>query len=218
MGNGYCACKARLLTSLNYMKKLFIAIPTEKNWENIFGAYSDSMKEVTWLKWEPLSKLHVTVLFIGSADEELIPEIEDALTDITSAQPPFALSLEKITYAPEEKRASMIWAKWKHQPEYGTLVARVREELSYIVGKVEMDPIMPHTTLARFDKKAIGPKELIPLLPTSHQGEAMAVNEIVLMETVDTPTGSIFKDISRFALNTSANEASSDSETGEVVS
>lgn len=183
------------------MKRLFIAIPIQDKWGEIFAAYREPMEEFTWLKWEPLPKLHVTVLFVGPADEELIPEIEDALADIVFAQSPFSLSLEKVTYAPEGKRASMIWAKWKHQPEFATLVARTREELSYIVGKVDADPIVAHTTLARFDKKAIGPKELVSLNPTHHEHEEMAVKEIVLMESVDTPTGSTFKEISRFALN-----------------
>lgn len=189
------------------MKRLFIAIPIEKKWEKIFEKYRDPMGEYAWLKWESLPKLHVTVLFIGNTDEELIPEIEDALTDIVMAQSPFTLSLERITYAPEGKRASMIWAKWKHQPEFATLVARTREELSYIVGKVDADPIVAHTTLARFDKKAIGPKELIHLKHTLHEGEEMSVKEVILMEVVDTPTGSIFKTIARLTLNNDPVEA-----------
>lgn len=188
------------------MKRLFIAIPIEKKWEKIFEKYRDPMGEYAWLKWESLPKLHVTVLFVGNSDDEVIPEIEDALSDIVSAQPPFTLSLEKITYAPEGKRASMIWAKWMHSPEFATLVARTREELSYIVGKVDADPIVAHTTLARFDKKAIGPKELIHLKHTLHEGEEMPVKEVMLMESIDTPTGSIFKTISSFALNKDSEE------------
>jgi 2'-5' RNA ligase len=198
------------------MKRLFIAIPIEKKWEKIFEKYRDPMGDITWLKWEPLPKLHVTVLFLGPTDEELIPEIEDALGDIVAAQTPFELTLEKITYAPEGKRASMIWAKWKQQPEFATLTARVREELSYIVGKVNADPILAHTTLSRFDKKAIGPKELIHLKHTLHEGEAMPVKKILLMETIDTPTGSLFKQLSEFTLNKDSEEVVS--REGEVVS
>ena len=183
------------------MKRLFIAIPIEKKWEKIFEKYRDPMGEIKWLTWESLPKLHVTVLFLGPTDEELIPEIEDALTDIVMAQPPFALTLEKITYAPEGKRASMIWGKWKPQPEFSTLVARVREELSYIVGKVETDPIVPHTTLARFDKKAVPPKELIHLKKTLHEEEMMPVKEILLMETVPTSAGSHFKTLRAWKLS-----------------
>ena len=84
------------------MKRLFIAIPIEKKWEKIFEKYRDPMGEFSWLKWEPLPKLHVTVLFVGNTDEELIPEIEDALTDIGMAQQPFTIALERMTYAPED--------------------------------------------------------------------------------------------------------------------
>ncbi len=183
------------------MKRLFIAIPIEKKWEKIFEKYRDPMGEVAWLRWDALLKLHVTVLFLGATDEELIPEIEDALSDIVMAQPPFSLALEKITYAPEGQKASMVWAKWKESPEFRTLCARVREELSYIVGKVDADPILPHTTLARFNKKVPPPKELVHLKRTEHEGEQMSVKEIELIETVMKPTGSIFKTLKTFKLS-----------------
>ena len=183
------------------MKRLFIAIPIEKKWEKIFEKYRDPMGGVAWLRFDALLKLHVTLLFIGATDEELIPEIEDALSDIVMAQPPFSLTLEKITYAPEGQKASMVWATWKHQPEFGTLAARVREELSYIVGNVDSDPILPHTTLARFNKKVPPPKELIHLKQSGHEGEVMMIKEIELIETVMTPTGSIFKTLKTFKLS-----------------
>ncbi len=174
-------------------KKLFIAIPITPPWKSNLTAYQAECESISWLKIEPTEKLHVTVLFLGETDEELIPEIEDALTDICAAQESFTLLLEKICYAPIDQRASMIWAKWAHQPEFSTLVARTREELSYIVGKVEEVGVVPHTTLARFDKKAIGPKELVPLPAFTHETETMEVSEVHLMETVMTQTGSIFK-------------------------
>lgn len=188
-------------------KRLFIAIPIPKKWEKIFEKYRDPLGEILWLKSEPIAKLHVTVLFLGATNEELIPEIGDALTDITLAQPPFTLTLEKITYAPPEGKASMVWAAWKQQPEFATLVARVREELSYVVGPVEMLPVLPHTTIARFDKKVAPPKELIHLKHTLHEGEAMPVNEIILMESVMTPTGTIFKALEYFKLHDGAKAA-----------
>lgn len=181
-------------------KKIFVAIPITKEWEDILTNYSKDFSDVEWLKWEPAQKLHVTVLFVGETDEELIPEIEDALVDIVMAQQPFSLTLEKICYAPIEQRASMIWAKWSHQPEFSTLHARVREELSYIVGKVDADPALPHTTLARFDKKLIGPKELVPLTNSTAVGGEMEVEDVFLMETVMTQTGSTFRVLNKWKL------------------
>jgi 2'-5' RNA ligase len=183
------------------MKRLFIAIPIEKKWEKIFEKYRDPMGTIEWLRWEPLPKLHISVLFLDATDEELIPEIEDALTDITMAQSPFTLTLEKITYAPEGKKASMIWAKWKEQPKFATLAAQVREDLSYIVGKVDADRAVPHTTLARFNKRVLPPKELIHLRHTEHEGEELQVKEIELIESMMTPTGSVFKTLATFRLN-----------------
>ena len=186
------------------MKRLFISIPIEEKWGKVFEDYRAPMGELDWLRWDPLLKLHVTVLFLGATDDELIPEIEDALADIAAAQKPFALTLEKITYAPEKERANIVWARWKDQPEFATLSARTREELSYIVGKVDSMPAKPHTTLARFNKKVKSPKELIHLKHTEHEGETMDVKEILLMESAMTASGSIFKVLSIHKLGESA--------------
>lgn len=181
-------------------KKIFIAIPITKEWEDQLTNYRKEFSDVEWLKWESAQKLHVTVLFIGETDEELIPEIEDALVDIVMAQQPFTLHFDKICYAPIAQRASMIWAKWADQAEFTTLHARVREELSYIVGKVDSDPVLPHTTLARFDKKLIGPKELVPLAESISVGGEMEVEDIFLMEAISAQTGTVFQVINKWKL------------------
>lgn len=179
-------------------KRLFIALPIDTQWEKIFTEYADSVKQISYLKWEENSKLHTTLLFLGTTNEELIPEIADALTDIALVQKPFTIVLDKITYAPPEGKQTMLWATWKTPPEFATLHARVKEELFYIVGDAENNPLLAHTTLARFDKKIEVPKTLIELPSTPRNVKDMLVSEVLLLESMVTKTGSTFKVLNRF--------------------
>ena len=140
----------------------------------------------------------MTLFFLGNVDEELIPEIEDALSDIASIQNNFTLTLNKICYAPEGERPNMIWAKLGDDMQFKILAGRVREELTYILGSTEEPEQVAHITLARFNKHTTTPKELDPLAPSLHVGKKIAVSEMKLIESKMTKTGSVLAEISSF--------------------
>ena len=146
----------------------------------------------------------MTLFFLGNVDEELIPEIEDALTDIASIQNNFTLTLNKICYAPEgESRPTMIWAKLGDDMQFKILAGRVREELTYILGSTEEPEQVAHITLARFNKHASTPKELDPLAPSIYIGKKIAISEMKLIESKMTKTGSVLAEISSFTFGNS---------------
>jgi 2'-5' RNA ligase len=123
------------------------------------------------------------VLFLGDVKDELVPEIEDALADIASIQHTFALQIEKIMYAPEAQRPSMVWARFKDNKQFIHLVSQVKEELYYILGDTDDKAAIPHITIARFNKKIAAPKVLPDLLQVAREEGIMPVTKMLLMQS-----------------------------------
>jgi 2'-5' RNA ligase len=164
-------------------KRLFVALPIEQDLTRVLANYISQYGELPWLKLETSEHLHTTVLFLGEVKDELIPEIEDALTDIAAIQQAFTLEIEKIAYAPEAQRASMIWARFKENKQFTLLLSRVKEELYYILGDTDEKPTIAHITLARFNKKVPPPKDLPDFMQIERGVGIMAVTKMTLMES-----------------------------------
>ena len=179
-------------------KRLFISLPVDNDWKKIFEDSLVDLDTREWLRFTKSEDLQLTLLFLGQVDEELIPEIEEALSDVTLIVSKFSLTLDKIIYAPEGERATMVWAKFKNDLQLKSLREQVREELAMILGSIEESELLAHITLARFNKNIPPPKDL-PMLPHSnHEGEKLTFNEIKLMESKMTKTGSVQVELSSF--------------------
>lgn len=189
-------------------KRLFISLPVDTGWKKTL---EDSLKNHAsneWLRFTKSEDLHITCFFLGNVDEEFIPEIEDALSDIASIQNNFTLTLNKICYAPEgENRPTMIWAKLGDDMQFKILAGRVREELTYILGSTEEPEQIAHITLARFNKNVTPPKELEPLGKFGFEGKKISINELRLIESKMTKTGSVLAEISNHSFGEDLTEA-----------
>ncbi len=187
-------------------KRLFISLPVDDSWKKIF---EESLKDIAaseWLRITPSNDLHVTLFFLGNVEEELIPEIEDALTDIASIQNDFTLSLNKIHLAPEGERPTMIWARLGDDMQFKILAGRAREELAYILGSTEEPEQIAHVTLARFNKQAAAPKELAPIIKSGHEGKKLQVSSMKLVESKMTKNGAVLVEISTFTFGMQSGE------------
>jgi len=178
-------------------KLLFVAFPISEKWSDVYMKYQESHTGDDFSKWTTKENLHMTLVFLGAVEEDLIPEITDALSEIASIQRPFSLEFKGVEYGPEGKSPSMIWARWKDDINYGVLAGRAIEELSYILGKLETLKPIPHVTLARFNKEA-KPKVLPELRSVGHERESMEITQMCLMESKMTQTGSTYNTLTTF--------------------
>jgi 2'-5' RNA ligase len=115
---------------------------------------------------------HVTLKFLGSADEEAF-DCVCAAADAIRAQP-FELRLDQIGFWP---RPRTLWLGAEQAPEGLTALARTLDEAAEGCGfEPELRPYRPHVTLAR---KVPKPGEPGPVQPLVWRPEAfvLAVSE-----------------------------------------
>jgi 2'-5' RNA ligase len=147
------------------------------------------------VRWERSEKLHITVRFAGSLDEEQLGIFTQCVRAAAEAAQPFRMKLSGTGAFAKRRGPSVLWLGVE-QIAGSDVLGQVARMLD---GK-ENRPFHPHVTIARIkdEKKA---KELIE----RHRNERFEsgefeVNEIVIYESELRPTGSVYSKILSFAL------------------
>lgn len=199
-------------------KRLFIAIPLSQEILESLGEYKKGVR-IPNVRWIPKDNLHITLYFLGDTKEELIPNLVDKLKSAYSAIKAFDLIFEKITFAPPNKDARMIWAQFQKNTNYENLVKLAGEVVKSVTQNIQTynaKDLIPHVTLARL-KFPLDPSAFVktsarysppPLLAKANkiilkQPEIsdLHVSSCQLFESELNSNGSIYTLISEFYFN-----------------
>jgi len=184
--------------------RLFVSIPLERHFSSVFAKYRDIHGRIPYLRWTPEKKLHITLMFIGSVPATQVDTVSSVLASVVPQHVPFSLTLRKVSYAPPEHIADMVWAYFEQSDALDALAHAVHRGLcdagvipadSFKNGR---DQLMPHITLARFTDAQV--RRLHDLRRTDLEGHQMLVEDVYLMESVSTPNGSVYTPIASYAL------------------
>jgi len=129
-------------------------------------AFNDvSPKEV--VRWIPKDNIHITLVFIGSVQEQALPHILKTTEEMLEGTTPFVVQIEDTVYGPPGKMPPrMIWLKIKKTDP----LLEIQEKLSNALltpsrkggRKPRRRPYSPHITLGRIKKwefKKIEPED-----------------------------------------------------------
>ncbi|OGZ34689.1 MAG: 2'-5' RNA ligase [Candidatus Portnoybacteria bacterium RBG_19FT_COMBO_36_7] len=125
----------------------------QKKWEYSFTR--QSLGGGGPVRWTKKNSLHLTLVFIGYADEQEIYEICRLTKEVAKKYERLDLIFEKILYGPPGKPPRMIWLKGKVSEE----LANIKNELEEVfvssqnlrAFRIEKRPFSPHITLARIN-------------------------------------------------------------------
>ncbi|MFA5792867.1 MAG: RNA 2',3'-cyclic phosphodiesterase [Candidatus Gracilibacteria bacterium] len=175
------------------MKRLFLAIPIEKEIVEKIEAYTEQYKDMPIFKsakWVDKKHYHLTVLFLGDVSDRLLPEMQNFIRGVCSQVPRFNIDLERITFFPPKEESRMIWLRFKKSLQFEELSKELFKYLYEVDFKLKKDdnsPI-PHLTLARLHDpvkpKAIRWSQLE--IPT------IKANVCHLYESTQTPDGAVY--------------------------
>ena len=98
-------------------------------------------------------KLHFTIIFLDSQEEEGIPHMIKAIEEAVSDMEPFEVNIVRTDYAPKGDQKRMIWAYGDISPGMEDLKGRIEEsfEKHGIWFPRSKTKFVPHITLARFE-------------------------------------------------------------------
>jgi 2'-5' RNA ligase len=142
--------------------------------------------------------LHLTLLFLGDTDEELIPRLSAELERVAQRFSPLIVSFDRLGGFPNLREPHTLWVGMA-----GANLAGLRQEVATqiipLAPGADLKPFRPHLTIARVKTRLPGE------VASSRLGEIagsplklppFSVGQIDLMESTLTPQGSVYKRIS----------------------
>jgi len=192
-------------------KRIFIAInlpldikkEIERAKEKIQNSFPEEVRGEL-IKWVEKENLHITLLFIGSVEEEKLGLINQIVKDIMGRGKVFSLKLKKICYGPPRKiPPRLIWLELKENTELLKFAQELKKEMlsAGILKGNEDRSFSPHITLGRikvWQWKKIEPEER-PDIEEEIELE-LNVNSIEIMESKLKRTGAKYERLETYNL------------------
>jgi RNA 2',3'-cyclic 3'-phosphodiesterase len=147
-------------------RRIFIAINLPQGIIKKLGSFCDKWQDLP-AKWTRPENLHITLAFIGYAEDDAIAEVCKATKKVAEIHKPFFVDFNKICYGPLGKQSSprMVWVVGGKSEEFSLLRDDIERELldsQKIRFLSEAREFSPHVTLARISQwewKKIEPEE-----------------------------------------------------------
>jgi 2'-5' RNA ligase len=170
------------------MYRLFMAVDLP---EEVKEAVAGTCTGLPGVKWIHMSQLHLTLRFIGNADDELFSRIKNELAGI--ADGPFPIALRGVGCFPPRRDPRVLWVGVEPNPELVRLAEKVEEAVVRAGVVPETRSFSPHITTARisgFTRAKIS--EYIARLGTFAAGQ-FEIGEFYLYSSTLTPKGAVHK-------------------------
>ena len=187
------------------MKRIFIAVDISEEARRAAAAYIDKLQdEFADLRvgWERAEKLHLTLRFIGSLEEDRIEALNEHLSQaVATAARPFDIAISGTGVFPSPRKARVLWLGVTGDNQALANLAAIAEDACQRVGlESEKRAFKPHLTVARLKEpersRALAERHLSGTFPPIR----FTVADLVLYESKLRPTGSVYSILARFPL------------------
>lgn len=182
--------------------RLFVALELSEEVRQGMRRRLVKLHQLTKARWVEPEKAHLTLVFLGSTGEELLPHLRSALAPVFSHRAPFPIRLHGGGTFPQGRPARVAWVGVKAPTALYELQREVASACADTLGREpEGRPFHAHVTLARC--KPPWPRRIVErfhLEAQGHWGEELAVREGVLFESLTEPRGAVYVPRDRFPL------------------
>ena len=130
--------------------RLFLALELPPATANELHAAVAPIREAEpGLAWVPAPKLHLTLKFLGDADEAHVASLVAATDRVAARHRPFEMTLAGVGAFPNFRRPRVVWFGVESEPRLELLHHDVEVAVADAGFEMEGRPFRPHVTLAR---------------------------------------------------------------------
>jgi len=168
--------------------------------EQVHDGIKDASRDVKWVR--PTS-VHLTLVFLGSVDEEAIPPLSEAVRGVCEGFGPFRLAVRGTGFFPNPRRPRVIWLGLEGDVErMGGLRDALQDVLEPFGIERERRPFRPHLTLGRFRKGGIMDDRLAAAMDGWAEVESptCTLDALVLFKSDLRRGGAVYTALDRFPL------------------
>ena len=163
----------------------------------VFEALAEARTRHPMVKWLPINKLHLTLVFLGQTDPARIDELSAAVSRIAAQHQPFDVVTGDGGGKLHDRRGGVAWLRLN---EGGHRMAQLSIDLDNAIGSHTFDDKhapRPHLTVAR----GVSEAALTDIQTVAAQVTiGWTVDQLVLMRSHTDPKGSIYEPLFRTEL------------------
>lgn len=183
--------------------RLFFAVPVSEQVRSAVHSAVDMspLRSAPW-RWIPVENYHLTLKFLGEAEEDLLTPLCEAAGRAAAGCSPFDISYGSFGGFPDLKRPRVLFYSLSSGTEQLARIARrIESEIGYLGFEREKRRFRAHLTLARvkrpIDGATAGRLADMPSLP---DGTVDRVDRFVLMRSVLQRSGAVYSEVAAFGL------------------
>ncbi len=169
--------------------------------EPVLRDLSGASRDVKWVRPQ---NVHITLVFLGSVDEAVIPGVTSAAAGICTTFSPFRLSVNGVGFFPNPRRPRVIWLGLQGDVErMGRFRDALQKALEPFGVEPEKRPFQPHLTLGRFRKGGVMDDRLARAMERHARvtSPECTFSEFVLFRSDLHPSGAVYTALARFPLS-----------------
>jgi 2'-5' RNA ligase len=158
------------------------------------------------VRWVAPASHHVTLKFLGWTRPDTVTALADALGRAVAGVPPFSFRTQRLGGFPSLDKASVLWAGIEDRSGSLTRLAEaVDREVAELGFEPERRRFHPHVTLGRLREPSNVSEVVLPL--AEQVFSETRASEVFLFESEMKSTGSEYRSLLKFALETPAEAA-----------
>ena len=152
------------------------------------------------VKWVRPDGIHLTLKFLGEADDGRAPDLAAALGRAAHGAPALPIAIEGFGAFPDPAHARVLWAGITTEPALELLQHAVEREFAPLGFPTEGRPFRPHVTLGRA-QRAGAFRALEPALAALTFAETVVVEGVDLMRSTLQSGGAVYELVHRERLS-----------------
>jgi 2'-5' RNA ligase len=166
------------------LHRIFIAVNIPENLRRYLSDFSGRWPDLP-AKWTKSENLHITLNFLGNANDEEICEICQTVIEVARRHDSFEITLDRVIYGPLGKLPpKMIWATGEKSREIGGLQKDLESSLFEFCGakyrSQEDYGFTPHVALARLIQAGLRQMEIEEIPRVNEK-----INKIFMVESIE---------------------------------
>jgi 2'-5' RNA ligase len=171
--------------------------------EQIRAISTELRKTALPVRWVKVENIHLTILFLGSVDEDMIGAIQEKVNVVIHGFSPCGTKLDTVGAFPHWRRPRVIWIGLNGDIErLSDLRNDLQEELKPLGFVPEKRPFQPHLTLGRV-KKSLGRDDDITWIYERYRdidSKLCLLNELILYKSELRPDGPVYTKMATWPL------------------
>lgn len=178
------------------MKRLFIGVPvvSQKAVQVADTWRQNEHLNRNVLKWGKPENWHITLIFLGNTPESTVPLLQQLIDKSYTGIKAFKTELRGVGVFPNTHNPKVLWLGLENIEFLMPSNTRMRELLQQEGFVLDDKPLKPHLTLARV--KIPGHRNSFESLLSEYREcdfGFVAINQVVLYESISTPSGPDYK-------------------------